>query len=79
MCSQSVKELHELPLRKASAKVGTFWTTAKFFERIFKKKMKKTEKTGRKRRKTGKTARKEEKRRGGEKREGREDKNGGRT
>ncbi|MDO5482564.1 MAG: hypothetical protein Q4F47_05970, partial [Bacteroidaceae bacterium] len=52
--------------RKASAKVGTFWTTAKFFERFFKKKCKKREKTGRKRRKTGKTARKEEKRRGGE-------------
>ena len=48
MCSQSVKELHELPLRKASAKVGTFWTTAKFFEQIFKKKMKKLKKTEKK-------------------------------
>ena len=50
MCSQSVKELIKPPLRKASAKVGTFQITAKCFENFFKKMKKKEKKTGTERR-----------------------------
>jgi hypothetical protein len=46
MCSQSVKELIKPPLRKASAKVGTFQITAKCFENFFKKMKKKKKNKG---------------------------------
>ena len=46
MCSQSVKELIKPPLRKASAKVGTFQITAKCFSNFFKKIKKKEKNKG---------------------------------
>jgi hypothetical protein len=58
MCSQSVKELIKPPLRKASAKVGTFQITAKCFSNFFKKMKKKREKQGQKGEKGRKKAKK---------------------